>query len=123
MQCLPALSLISILNPLTYRHRLQSIIDTQSNVGLKPSDAGGCGGSGLITNRLTGISSAFKSFSYKERPEDEEEISVRVTVDTYTFEVSGFSRYVRKTKMRAKRMFLPHRRPMISATDTKGCHP
>lgn len=86
MQCLPALSLISILNPLTYRHRLQSIIDTQSNVGLKPSDAGGCGGSGLITNRLTGISSAFKSFSYKERPEDEEEISVRVTVDTYTFE-------------------------------------
>ncbi|OWZ33703.1 hypothetical protein C356_05357 [Cryptococcus neoformans c45] len=87
MQCLPALSFISILNPLTYHHRLQSIIDTQNNVGLKPSDTGGPGGFGLITNRLAGLSSAFKSFSYKERQKDEEERSVRVmTVDSYVFE-------------------------------------
>lgn len=123
MQCLPALSLISILNPLTYRHRLQSIIDTQSNVGLKPSDTGGPGEFGLISNRLAGLSSAFKSFSYKKRQKDEEERSVRViTVDSYVFEVSVFSRSVRKTNMCAKRMFLPSRQAIILAMGTEICH-
>lgn len=112
MQCLPALSFISILNPLTYRHRLQSIIDTQNNVGLKPSDTGGPEGFGLITNRLAGLSSTFKSSSYKERQKDEEERSVRVmTVDSYVFEVSVFRDLLGKLICVPKECFFPAAKP------------
>lgn len=45
-------------------------------------------GTALEPANLQRSAEPFKTFSYKERPKEEEERSIRVTVDTYAFRVS-----------------------------------
>ncbi|WVQ81117.1 hypothetical protein IAT38_003239 [Cryptococcus sp. DSM 104549] len=95
LQCLPALFLLSILHPLTERHRLQNIIDHRTLEGaIKLSNSNfhsalgtGLGmGSGRRTSRSTGSSlGGFKTFSYKgvKERDDVKEGSVRITIDRF----------------------------------------
>nr|ODN89556.1 hypothetical protein L203_02268 [Cryptococcus depauperatus CBS 7841] len=85
IQTLPALALLSILNPLIYRTRLQAIVDSRS---LAETDLSNSIGLSRLSRgkRMTVSTFSFKNFSYKEKLKDEEEHSVRVTVDTHVME-------------------------------------